>query len=232
MVARCIGIVIAAHQPIFLCGLMAMLRTQQDLNVVASCRDGVTCLDAIRDLLPGVAVLDSSLLDQGALHVLKAVRSEKLRTQVIVLSGAGEPSGAAGFVREGAYCVISNEVSRDALVHCLRQVPSRPESSSVARSVGSLNGHDRGASGLVGDPLIALTERERQIMHLVCEGLSNKDIGRQFKLSDGTVKVHLHHIYEKLAIHNRTALAALAAGTPNLYGSERRSKASNGRQAR
>jgi hypothetical protein len=49
-------------------------------------------------------------------------------------------------------------------------------------------------------------------MTLVCEGLSNKDIGRQFNLSDGTVKVHLHHIYEKLAIHNRTALAILAAG--------------------
>jgi DNA-binding NarL/FixJ family response regulator len=47
-------------------------------------------------------------------------------------------------------------------------------------------------------------------MTLVCEGLSNKGIGREFNLSDGTVKVHLHHIYEKLAIHNRTALAMLA----------------------
>ncbi|MBV9532462.1 MAG: response regulator transcription factor, partial [Bradyrhizobium sp.] len=54
--------------------------------------------------------------------------------------------------------------------------------------------------------------RERQIMQLVCEGLLNKDIARQIAVSDGTVKVHLHHIYEKLAIQNRTALALLAAG--------------------
>jgi DNA-binding CsgD family transcriptional regulator len=56
-----------------------------------------------------------------------------------------------------------------------------------------------------------LTERERQIMHLVSQGRSNKEVGRQLKLSDGTIKVHLHHIYQKLAIHNRTALVALAA---------------------
>jgi two-component system nitrate/nitrite response regulator NarL len=63
-----------------------------------------------------------------------------------------------------------------------------------------------------------LTERERQIMELVRAGLSNKEIGRQCELSDGTVKVHLHYIYEKLAVHNRTALAVLAArSSPATY---------------
>ena len=59
-----------------------------------------------------------------------------------------------------------------------------------------------------GSPSTALTERERQIMHLVCEGQSNKKVGRKLNLSESTVKVHLHHIYQKLAIRNRTALAA------------------------
>ena len=217
MVAHCVDIVIAAHQPIFLCGLMAILRTEQDLDVVASCRDGVTCLQAIRDLLPGLTVLDSSLPDQGALRVLKAVRSEKLRTRVVVLSGSCEPSTTTGLIKEGAYCVVSNEVSRDSLVGCLRQVPCRHNSSSVQGSLEAVNRYGRGAGGLAADPSVALTERERQIMHLVCEGLSNKDIGRQFRLSDGTVKVHLHHIYEKLAIHNRTALAVLAMGAPDSH---------------
>jgi two-component system nitrate/nitrite response regulator NarL len=57
----------------------------------------------------------------------------------------------------------------------------------------------------------ALTERERQIMHLVSTGQSNKEIARELNLTEGTVKVHLHHIFQKLAINNRTALAALAA---------------------
>jgi len=58
--------------------------------------------------------------------------------------------------------------------------------------------------------LSLLTGRERQIMNLVSEGLSNKEIARQLKLTDGTIKVHLHHVFEKLGISNRTSLAALA----------------------
>jgi two-component system, NarL family, nitrate/nitrite response regulator NarL len=54
-----------------------------------------------------------------------------------------------------------------------------------------------------------LTERERQIVQLVCEGLSNEEVGRRLNLSGGTVKVHVHNIYQKLTIRNRTALATL-----------------------
>ena len=57
--------------------------------------------------------------------------------------------------------------------------------------------------------LAVLTDRERQIMRLVSEGLSNKEIGRRSNIADGTIKVHLHHIFQKLEISNRTALAAL-----------------------
>ena len=68
-----------------------------------------------------------------------------------------------------------------------------------------------GARSALEDPSTALTARERQIMDLVCEGQSNKEVGRKLDLSEGTVKVHLHHIYQKLAIRNRTALTAFAA---------------------
>ncbi len=61
--------------------------------------------------------------------------------------------------------------------------------------------------------LTVLTDRERQIMRLVSEGLSNKEIGRRLNIVDGTIKVHLHHIFQKLEISNRTVLAALAIRT-------------------
>ena len=71
----------------------------------------------------------------------------------------------------------------------------------------SPNRSKRGPQDILGSSA-GLTERERQIMHLVCEGESNKKVGRKLNLSESTVKVHLHHIYQKLAIRNRTALAA------------------------
>jgi DNA-binding NarL/FixJ family response regulator len=72
----------------------------------------------------------------------------------------------------------------------------------------SPNRSKRGPQETPGSPSTALTERERQIMHLVCEKQSNKEVGRKLNLSESAVKVHVHHIYQKLAIRNRTALAA------------------------
>jgi two-component system nitrate/nitrite response regulator NarL len=66
--------------------------------------------------------------------------------------------------------------------------------------------------------LTVLTDRERQIMRLVSKGLSNKEIGRRLKISEGTIKVHLHHIYQKLGISNRTVLAALAISLNEITG--------------
>jgi two-component system nitrate/nitrite response regulator NarL len=65
--------------------------------------------------------------------------------------------------------------------------------------------------------LAMLTERERQIVHLVSRGLSNKEIGRRLRVRDGTIKVHLHHIFLKLDVSNRTSLAALAMSQPELF---------------
>jgi two-component system nitrate/nitrite response regulator NarL len=68
--------------------------------------------------------------------------------------------------------------------------------------------------------ITALTDRERQILRLVSEGLSNKEIGRRLKITDGTIKVHLNHIFQKLAVGNRTALAGLYLD----YGSKNQGK--------
>jgi two-component system nitrate/nitrite response regulator NarL len=65
--------------------------------------------------------------------------------------------------------------------------------------------------------LAMLTERERQIVHLVSRGLSNKEIGRRLSVRDGTIKVHLHHIFLKLDVSNRTSLAALAISQPEPF---------------
>jgi two-component system nitrate/nitrite response regulator NarL len=90
--------------------------------------------------------------------------------------------------------VISKEAAPEIFVYCLRQVAAGRRLFPNAL-----------LDGIPG----AITQRESQIMDLVSEGLSNKEIGRRLSLSEGTIKVHLHHIYQKLAIKNRTILAAV-----------------------
>jgi len=67
------------------------------------------------------------------------------------------------------------------------------------------------------DSVIAITARERQIMELVSTGLSNREVGKRLHLSEGTIKVHLHHIFQKLSLRNRTALANITRLRPRDY---------------
>jgi two-component system nitrate/nitrite response regulator NarL len=201
---RRVTVVIAAGNPV-LFGLTAILSAEGDFNVVASCRDGASCVEAIRDLSPNLALLDVSLPGQSGLQVVAAIKSEHLCTQVVFLSSGD--SGEKKPIAWHRHGVIPEESAQHPLLDFLRQIASGPGESPTPES---LNRHRRGPQDTLSLST-ALTERERQIMHLVSEGQSNKEVGRQLTLCEGTVKVHLHHIYQKLAIRNRTALAASAA---------------------
>jgi two-component system, NarL family, nitrate/nitrite response regulator NarL len=213
---RCIRLVIADRHPLLICGLKSVLHADGDFNVVAACQDSTACIKAICGLAPDIALLDIALPPAGGLPVLTATDSEHLKTRVVFFSASLESSAGLAAVARGAYAVIPQDATPQLLVRCLRRVASGQKLLPIpSRDPELKNGHDHRSGNEFGVPSGVLTERERQIIHLVREGLSNKDIGRQFKLSDGTVKVHLHHIYEKLAIHNRTALAVLATkGSP------------------
>jgi two-component system nitrate/nitrite response regulator NarL len=198
---RCVSIIIADRHPVVVHGLMSLLAAEHDFRVVAGCHDGNKCLQLIRDLSPDIALLDIFMPGLSGLDILAAVASEHLPTRIVLLTASAEDRDVIIAVARGAYGVILKDVAPDVLVQCLR------EAAAGRRILPLTSGSDKGISGNV---LTVLTDRERQIMHLVSEGLSNKEVGRQLNISDGTIKVHLHHIYQKLAVSNRTALAALA----------------------
>jgi two-component system, NarL family, nitrate/nitrite response regulator NarL len=205
---NCVSIVVAAHYPAVLCGLTTILGAESDFSIVASCRDVASCIEAIRDLSPNLALLDVSLPGQSGLQILAAIKSEHLCTRVVFLSASSDASDRVQPIAGRAYGVIPRDAAPDLLLRFLRRVSSGLE---LLPNPESSNRHGYGLGRCPENPSTVLTERERQVMHLICKGGSNKEIGRQLNLSEGTVKVHLHHIYQKLAIRNRTALAILAA---------------------
>jgi two-component system nitrate/nitrite response regulator NarL len=107
----------------------------------------------------------------------------------------------------GAYGVIPKEAAPEILLHALRRV-ARGQRLLPSAMYDHVDPREQAA--ITEKRLTVLTDRERQIMGLVSEGLSNKEIGRRLNLTDGTIKVHLHNIFQKLEINNRTVLAALA----------------------
>lgn len=200
-----VSVVIAACEPV-LCNLSATLSAEDHFNVVASCRDETSCVEAVRGLSPDLALIDISLQGTIGLRVFAAIKAEHLRTQVVFISSGGsdEKRPIAWPRREVTFA----KSTLPLLLDFLRQIASGSGETPVAQSLNGLRSNPQDTLACLSPPL---TERERQIMLLVCKGRSNKEIGRQLGLSEGTVKVHLHHIYQKLAVRNRTALAVSAA---------------------
>ncbi len=208
----CVTVIIADRYPVFLCGLTSVLREQDDFDIVASCCDGTKCIQAIRKLSPHIALLDISMPGLSGLEILGTAASEGLCTRVLLLTASMEAHELATAAARGAYGVVPKDASPETLIRCLRRVAAGRRMLPFVSSGEELRQvQGRGArNGDARNMLSMLTERERQIMQLVSEGLSNKEVGHWLDISDGTIKVHLHNIYQKLAINNRTTLAALA----------------------
>ena len=204
---RSVRVVIADRHPVILQGLSSVLEVQRDFRIVARCGDGASCVDAIRNFLPDIVLLGVSMPDISGLEILAIARSENLAVRLVFFTAPVEEHDLRMLAAGGAHAVISNEVDTEILVQTLRQVADGQillQSPSADQLIG------REQSAAAEKAVTMLTERERQIMRLVSEGLSNKEIGRRLGLTDGTIKVHLHHIFQKLDVGNRTALAALA----------------------
>jgi RNA polymerase sigma factor (sigma-70 family) len=162
-------------------------------------------------LEPDIAILDISMPGLTGLEILSIVNSEGISTQVVFFTESVQDRELVMSAASGAYGVLLKDASLEILVRSLRQVSDGQRLLPLPSSEeGAPREQEHKNIAITENVLTVLTERERQIMALVSEGLSNKEIGRRLNIADGTIKVHLHHVYQKLEISNRTVLAALA----------------------
>jgi two-component system nitrate/nitrite response regulator NarL len=156
-----------------------------------------------------VAVLDFFMPGLNGLDVLANMSAERRVTRAVFLTATATDKQLLAAVARGAKGIVLKETALDELVQCIRVVAAGREwlppnliDAAAEREV---------ARHSVSQHLCqSLTSRERQIVLLVAEGLSNKEMCRRLGLSEGTVKIHLHNVYGKVGVNNRTALAAMA----------------------
>jgi two-component system nitrate/nitrite response regulator NarL len=203
---RCTSVVIADQYPVVVQGLSSVLGAERDFKILARCTDGTSCLDAIRRYAPDIAILDLPILDMSWREILSAANSANVATRIVFFTASVEEEALVALAEAGAYAVIPKDAEPDVLLQILRQVADGQR--MLPRSASPLAPREMSVIAERGPA--SLTGRQRQIMHLVAMGLSNKEIGRRLNIADGTIKVHLHNIFDKLEITNRTALAAFA----------------------
>lgn len=211
---RSISIVVADDHPVVLHGVADVLRSNSDMNVVTVCSDGATALEAIRKWSPDVAVLDISMPGLTGLDVLASIKADSLVTKVVLLAATASDDQIARAIAGGVQGFVLKEEALTDLVGCIRAVAEGRKWLPMALVNAALERETKRRS--TSQRLTELlTIRERQVALLVADGLSNKEIGRRLELSEGTVKLHLHNIYQKLRVNNRTSLAALAIAHRN-----------------
>jgi DNA-binding NarL/FixJ family response regulator len=204
-----IGLVLADDHPIVLDGLEQLFRLEQDFKVLARCRDGEETLLAVRKYRPDVLVLDIRMPGKSGLAVLREMKRERLATRVVLLTAAIDENEALEAIRLRVSGVVLKEMAPQLLVKCVRKVHAGGqwfEKRSFARALETLLQREAGARQIAG----VLTSREMEIVRLVASGLHNKEIAGKLLISEGTVKIHLHHVYEKLDVDGRLELTLYA----------------------
>jgi two-component system NarL family response regulator len=194
-------------------GIMAILNREQDLEVVAIAEDTGTALLRLGEADPRVVLVDAGLADQDGHRAVERIKHAAPLARVVVMDVMPVPEDVVEFVRQGASgFVVKNSTVAD-FVQTVRWVAEGRDVLPPALT-GTLLSHlarhaaEHPAPRSIGS--VRMTKREREVVALVADGNSNKEIAKRLHLSTHTVKSHVRNILEKLALHSRLQLAAMA----------------------
>lgn len=204
-----IRIVIADDHPVVRRGLAQFINDEEELEIVAECSDGEAALSAVARHAPDVLIVDLSMPEMTGLEVLKRLQECDARTASVLLAGNISDDDVVEAMRYGVKGVVLKEMAPSLLVACIRKVAAGGtwlEKEAVGRAMEKLL-RDASSRAKVRD---VLTPREIEIARMVAAGLPNREIGEKLFISEGTVKTHLHSVYEKLGLKGRMQLARYA----------------------
>jgi DNA-binding NarL/FixJ family response regulator len=209
-----IRILIADDHAIVRDGVRALLVAAGDFDVVGEASDGQEAIDLAVSLEPDLILMDIAMPGLGGLEATLEIRKRVPRAKIIVLSQYGDAEYVRRFVKAGVSGYVLKNAAGADLVAAVRAVLRGglvldPE---IARD--ALGGPGTPAGADVPDAYDTLTDREKQVLKLVAEGHSNKEVAEMLSISVKTAMSHREHVMTKLGVHNRTELIrfALRAG--------------------
>jgi two-component system, NarL family, response regulator DegU len=192
-------------------GINAMLKKESDINVLAAFGDNDIVLEKVRELKPGIVLLDLGLANQNSLELVKSLIDCYREIKIIVMDLFPIQEDIMKFVEAGVSGFILKDATISEFTKTIRTVAAG-EKVLPPILAGSLFSQimDYGIKELEPAKLVQsvrMTKREREIVALISEGLANKEIAFKLNISIYTVKSHVHNILEKMALNTRVQIA-------------------------
>jgi DNA-binding NarL/FixJ family response regulator len=205
MAETLIRVILVEDHAIVLNGLEKLFAHDGRFRVVACCRRGEDALRVARRGAADVMVLDLRMPGLSGLDILRTVTTDGLPCRVVVLTAAVSDEEALEAIDLGARGLVLKESSPDVLMECVVRVHAGEQWIDPQTLTSALGRARRQHEGRQAVSKV-LTPREIEIVRLVAEGYRNKPIADRLSISEGTVKIHLHNVYEKTGVAGRLEL--------------------------
>ena len=211
---KSISILLIEDNRLFRMGLSVLLKKQEGLKLLGSSEQPERIPRLGRWQRPDVILLDLGLGGLGSRQAVRGITGTYPEARLIVMGLIPVESEILGLVKEGVAGFVLKDASISDFVASIRAVAAGQKvfPSSLTESLLSQIVEDATRKGLVNLADVKMTNREREIVDLIADGLSNKEIGKKLNIATDTVKSHVHNILEKLSVRSRVEVAVRARG--------------------
>jgi two-component system response regulator NreC len=205
-----IHIVLADDHNIVRKGLQALLGIEGDFKVVGEASDGLQAIDLVERLKPDILVLDLMMGGVNGLEVTRQLGKKHHEVGIVVLSMHSDESYVLEALRSGARAYILKDNTTEELVYAIREVSAGRRYLSSPLSERAIEAYTQRTTIKNDDPYDQLTTREREILQMAVQGISNADIAARLFISPRTVETHRSNVMHKLGMRSHSELLKFA----------------------
>jgi len=195
-----IKILVAEDHPIVADGIIAILAKAKDMVLVGQARNGAETIDLLKRHQPDIVLLDLRMPVKSGIQAISEIRNQFPTARILVLSAFDGDEDIYRAIKAGAKGYLLKDTAREALMDCIRRVHGGETCIPPALAA-------KLADRVSGE---ALSTREVEVLQRIAAGKSNKEIGAELFISEGTVKTHVKSIFSKLDVVSRTEAVATA----------------------
>lgn len=206
---RTIRLLVADDHQVVRAGLVSLLEQQHDFTIVGQAGTGDKAARLSAELKPDVVLMDLQMPNMDGVKATEIIKSLLPDTEVLVLTTFDDDELIWGAIRAGAKGYLLKDAPPADLFRAIRQVAAG-ETLISQEILARLTEVIRQGGPNPTEHEEQLTEREREILHLIAQGLSNKEIAATLSISDNTVKTHISNLFEKLRVNDRTQAVTTA----------------------